>query len=296
MAMEKFDFFYYILVNLKMIVSKTTLLKWNNANKKRYMDLGYRFTQCGDEFEVDINDLSKSCTATITVRCDFCGKEYTKTYKEWRSRQDKDDIIDACSSYKCRSLKTQQTNIKKYGCNCVFKNEDIKQKIKKSMMDIYGVEYTIQCPASKQKYHNTMRKKYGVDWYSQTDEFGNKYWQTRLANGHYPTSKVERIMCDMLISLYGNNAHPSYIYDRICMDCMIDVNGCKIDIEYDCQYWHKNRKKQDANRDAFVYQEGFKIIRIKGNYETPTIEELQEAIYYLCTTDNKYCEIIKDIE
>ena len=164
------------------------------------------------------------------------------------------------------------------------------------MMDIYGVEYTIQCPASKQKYHNTMRKKYGVDWYSQTDEFGNKYWQTRLANGHYPTSKVERIMCDMLISLYGNNAHPSYIYDRICMDCMIDVNGCKIDIEYDGQYWHKNRKKQDANRDAFVYQEGFKIIRIKGNYETPTIEELQEAIYYLCTTDNKYCEIIKDIE
>ena len=63
MAMEKFDFFYYILVNLKMIVSKTTLLKWNNANKKRYVDLGYRFTQCGDEFEVDINDLSKSCTA-----------------------------------------------------------------------------------------------------------------------------------------------------------------------------------------------------------------------------------------
>ena len=41
-----------------MIVSKTTLLKWNNANKKRYVDLGYRFTQYGDEFEVDINDLS----------------------------------------------------------------------------------------------------------------------------------------------------------------------------------------------------------------------------------------------
>lgn len=279
-----------------MIISKTTLLKWNRANKKRYTDLGYHFTQYGDEFKVDVNDLSRSCTAMITVRCDFCGKEYKKTYKEWRSRHNKNDTIDACASYKCRSLKTQQTNMERYGCNCVFKNEDIKRKIRESMMDIYGVEYTIQHPASKQKYHNTMRERYGVDWYSQTDEFGNKYWQTRLANGHYPTSKVEQQMCRALTSLYGNNAHPSYIYDKICMDCMLDINGCKIDIEYDGQYWHEDRKDRDANRDAFVYKEGFKLVRIKGNYEAPTTKELQEAVYHLCNTDDKYYEIIKDIK
>lgn len=279
-----------------MIISKTTLLKWNHANKKRYTDLGYHFTQYGDEFKVDVNDLSRSCTAMITVRCDFCGKEYKKTYKEWRSRHNKNDTIDACASYECRSLKTQQTNMERYGCNCVFKNEDIKRKIRESMMDIYGVEYTIQHPASKQKYHNTMRERYGVDWYSQTDEFGNKYWQTRLANGHYPTSKVEQQMCRALISLYGNNAHPSYIYDKICMDCMLDINGCKIDIEYDGQYWHEDRKDRDANRDAFVYKEGFKLVRIKGNYEAPTTKELQEAVYHLCNTDDKYYEIIKDIK
>ena len=51
-----------------MIVSKTTLLKWNNANKKRYVDLGYRFTQCGDEFEVDINDLSKSVQTNFITK------------------------------------------------------------------------------------------------------------------------------------------------------------------------------------------------------------------------------------
>ena len=292
--MEKFDFFYYIY-GVKMIISKTTLLKWNNANKKRYINLGYHFTQCGDEFKVNIDDLSPSCTAMITVRCDFCGKEYTKTYKEWRSRHNKNDNIDACSSYKCRSLKTQQTNIEKYGCNCVFKNEDIKNKIKQSMKDTYGVEYTIQNPTSKEKFHNTMRERYGVDWYSQSDEFSKKYWITRLANGHYQVSKVEKDMCEMLISLYGDNVYPSYVYDRICMDCMVNINGCKIDIEYDGQYWHKDRYDKDIKRDMFVRQEGFKIIRVKGNYEPPTIEELKNAVDYLCNTNNKYFEIIKDI-
>lgn len=37
-----------------MLLSKTTIVKWNNKNRKYYESLGYIFTKNGDEFEVDV--------------------------------------------------------------------------------------------------------------------------------------------------------------------------------------------------------------------------------------------------
>ena len=85
------------------------------------------------------------------------------------------------------------------------------------------------------------------------------------------------------------NAHFSSLF----LDCLIEINGIKIDIEYDGQYWHQDTQK-DIRRDKFIQSNGYKVIRIKSNHKVPTIEELYEKINLLINSDRYYEEIILD--
>ena len=49
-----------------MLISKTAFVKWNSKNKKHYVDLGYTFTKMGDEFEVNVEDLTSGSYAMVT--------------------------------------------------------------------------------------------------------------------------------------------------------------------------------------------------------------------------------------
>lgn len=75
---------------------------WSNKTKKWFESKGYLFTAYGDKFFVKAKDLSEGSGKRVKVVCDYCGKEYTMTYCDYNSREDK--IIDACNG-KCRALK-----------------------------------------------------------------------------------------------------------------------------------------------------------------------------------------------
>lgn len=66
-----------------MLLSKTTTIKWNNKNRKYYELLGYVFTRNGDEFEVDVEHLTKASKAIVEVQCDYCGKVVNKAYQTY---------------------------------------------------------------------------------------------------------------------------------------------------------------------------------------------------------------------
>ena len=55
-----------------MLLSKVVKLKWNTKNRKYYENIGYIFTQYGDEFDVKVEDLTPSSKAVVEVECDFC--------------------------------------------------------------------------------------------------------------------------------------------------------------------------------------------------------------------------------
>ena len=78
---------------------------------------------------------------------------------------------------------------------------------------------------------------------------------------------------------------------------MVNINDCKIDIEYDGQYWHTldNQIYKDRIRDNYLIEQGYKILRVKGNRKIPTKEQLQEGIDYLVKDNHTYAEIILDI-
>lgn len=173
-----------------------------------------------------------------------------------------------------QTKKRISTNLKKYGYTTPLKNKEVKEKIRKTNLEKYGFEYAIQNPQVKQKARNSAFK-----------------------NGTIPTSKTEKSMCLILKEIYGEqNCIEGYPLDMINFDCLVMFNGIKIDVEYDGEFWHKNKKESDRKRNGFVINNGYKVLRIKGNYEIPTKKQIIDAIDYLVKDNHKYVEIILDIK
>lgn len=169
-----------------MLLSKTAFVKWNSKNKKHYVDIGYTFTNFGDSFEVSVDDLTCGSTAIITIKCDYCGKEYTSEWQTYRRIKDKSYIQKDCCGDCCQNKaketikekygdssnmffscneKRVKTNIERYGSANVFGSDKIKEKITETNIERYGVPYAQQNDSVRIKTINTCKEKYGVDNY-----------------------------------------------------------------------------------------------------------------------------------
>ena len=71
-------------------------IKWFTRNKKRFIDLGYKFTNISDTFSVKVKHLEKNSNVKVMVQCDDCGKYFERRYREYNK------IIDNKGTYKCR--------------------------------------------------------------------------------------------------------------------------------------------------------------------------------------------------
>lgn len=96
-----------------MLISTEVELTWTN-NRKIYEPKGYKYTKQGNKFKVKIEDLALNSHVEIEVRCDYCGKQYSKPYSQFNRREYKKIINkDACED--CRLIKTSESNIIVHG-------------------------------------------------------------------------------------------------------------------------------------------------------------------------------------
>lgn len=80
-------------------------IKWNNANKKYYVNKGYVFTKNGDVFFVKFEDLPRSSSVKLQIKCDKCGRLYKMTcagyFKGYvKSIQNKTKLVHFCDECK----------------------------------------------------------------------------------------------------------------------------------------------------------------------------------------------------
>ena len=68
------------------LITKTVKVKWHGANRKHYENLGYEFTNYGDEFEIKVNDLPKKCKVLVDYCCDNCKKINSVCYGDYVRR------------------------------------------------------------------------------------------------------------------------------------------------------------------------------------------------------------------
>lgn len=75
---------------------------------------------------------------------------------------------------------------------------------------------------------------------------------------------------------------------------MIEVDDCKIDVEYDGIIYHKDKVEKDKIRNDFMISQGYKILRIQGNGKVPNEDQLKHLIENLISSNEKI-KIIKYI-
>lgn len=293
-----------------MLPNQTIKTKWNCYTRQYYIDKGYNYTKINDEFYVDIKDLLHGSNCKVTVICDYCGKEFQKIYRSyWKGKSSlvQKDCCEDCWSKKNQEVmmikygvshatkldifaqKQAQTNMERYGVKIYSKTQECKEKVKKTNLEKYGSENF----TTSNKFIQDSIDKFGVTNPSKSPIVREKAMASYIKNGTIPKSKGEIEMCELLIDMYGkDNCFPSYQLRNFVMDCLLKINDIMIDVEFDGKYWHNKRKQYDRARDEILKKEGYKILRISSNKNSPNKEQIQEAINYLLSkNENKYSHI-----
>ena len=140
-----------------------------------------------------------------------------------------------------------------------------------------------------------MKKKYGVEYYSQTKECKHKISETYLKHVkdhtvQVPTSSQQIKIYEILKNYYGE-AELNYPCGRCFLDCMIQIDDIKIDVEYDGIFRHKGKENEDRKRNYYVISQGYKVLRIKGKHKIPDLNTLLDGINKLLNSEKNFIEI-----
>lgn len=202
-----------------MLVSDSATVIWNSRNKRHYTDAGYAFTKMGDPFEVSVTDLTKGSQAYVTIRCDYCGKEYKIQWYTYisihrKSVINKDACRDCCEvkssdsiaeiygsheeMFKKTNEKRVATNLARYGSENVFGSDEIKRRIIDTNISRYGVAYTQQAEDVRAKTEQTCLDRYGVKNYVELFKGMFIGDNSPVWKGGPPVTRVERATHDYI--------------------------------------------------------------------------------------------------
>lgn len=192
-----------------MIITEWVEAKWNAKTKKRYEDLGYKYTKMGDSFSIRVKDVSPWNSSIIEVKCDYCGNKFSSTLTRRTAimRQSASGSKkDACSRKECISEKIIESNNKLYNSDSFIGSETGRKKISESVMNKYGVSNVFQIEDVKDKIKATNIDRYGVESYTQTEEYRIKSKNTSLERygTEYP-SQSEEIKAKYIPKITGEN-------------------------------------------------------------------------------------------
>ncbi|MFP4403899.1 MAG: DUF559 domain-containing protein [Candidatus Woesearchaeota archaeon] len=160
-----------------MIITKSVYVKWNGKTKKYYVEKGYIFTKIMDSFEVKIEDLMKTSAVFIEYVCENCGEIKNTSYRYYIDYTK--DLTEPYYCIKCK-IKSEKTNLKKYGCKNPMQNPRIREKLEKTNLKKYGFKSPMQNETVKKKIIQKNLKLFGSEYFFQTEEFIKKSKQSHL--------------------------------------------------------------------------------------------------------------------
>ncbi len=156
---------------------------------------------------VKVDDLPKRSKAKVKVACDNCGKVTTMKYSSYCI-----SIENGGKYYciKCLYIKSQETQLKKYGDTSYRRTDECKEKIRKTNLKRYGVEFASQAESVKEKCKQTNLEKYGFACSFQNEDVKRKFRENCLRKyGVEYTLQVPEIREKIANTLYKNSSQKS---------------------------------------------------------------------------------------
>jgi len=213
--------------------------------------------------------------------CPECGKETKfidlgKGYCKFCSRK-------CMVNSKDIQEKKIQTCLKHFGVEHPFQNKEVQDKSRRTCLKNLGTEYPFQNKEVQEKYIQTCIEKYGVEHPNQNQKARERQSERMKNGGAVHASSFIKNPSKPQVELYNlvKSLFPEAILnfpskgksgDRFSLDIVIP--SLKIDVEYDCWYWHDPEK--DRIRQEDLESLGWKFLRYKDYI--PTLEELKENL------------------
>lgn len=271
-----------------MIVTDIVEVRISTSNFRHY-SIFFDNLHVGDIVCVEPSFLKPTCSVEVEVRCDYCGCLFNMKYGIY-NRCVNNGIIKKCACKNCINIKRRESNKLIYGEDYVINVAEKREKMKKTILEKYGVENVSQSKEIKEKKKETCRKNFGCDYPMQSAEVMNKSKQTLLKRyGVTHNSKVKEFHDKAVIrgryTLYKNSSAPAsnaqrylcHLFDgelnypvfKYSLDILLDG---KVYIEYDgsghnmCvkrnQISKEEFEKKEKERFVFLEKLGFKMIRL----------------------------------
>ena len=182
-----------------------------------------------ENFKLIIHGVCKECGSAFTkmhIKEDgyyLCSKCLTK-----KNQIKKYGSIENMQKHKME--KTRATNLKKYGCECSFQNESVKDKIKKTLTERYGngtlIENVSQIREVKDKVKQTNLERYGTESYLSSNDCREKTKKTSLkkygVESPNSSSIVKQHKVESYLSHYGetNPNKCQEVRDKVVNTCL----------------------------------------------------------------------------
>lgn len=187
-----------------MLLSKIVVGTWNPKNRNYYESKGYKFTKYGDEFDINVEDLSPSSKFKVVVQCDYCGNKVIKVYQTYCKQHD-EEYGDACKD--CQPKKMKARFQKEFGVSNPAQLPENINKIRQHFIDEYGVENPGQLPWVQKKIADTCLERYGVDSVFKNAEIFAKSRETLFnnlgVNNPFESKEIQEKIKETNKEIYG---------------------------------------------------------------------------------------------
>jgi hypothetical protein len=120
-----------------MIITREIKVKISEANYSYYENLGYSDVTIGELLIIPVELLSKGSHYKIKCKCDKCGIEKDVIFKNYIKY---DNNWGEYSCRKCSESKRKKSLRENYGVDYPIQNNKILKKMKKTLIDKYGVD------------------------------------------------------------------------------------------------------------------------------------------------------------
>ncbi|TVY09955.1 DUF7487 domain-containing protein [Paenibacillus cremeus] len=273
-----------------IILPQMVKVKWHNFNREWYESKGYVYTGHLKEFEVPVYDLIEGSHQKVRIKCDYCDKEFSRTFKDHNLIR-KNSVIDKDACFKCGNIKSMESSqllygvnsaaqlpkakekrkrtcLKKYGTESPLSNETVRNKINNTVIELYGVSNQFQREEVKEKSKQTLLKNYGATNLMQIPEHLeialSKRAQTLYKNGDVSTSRQQIYIWNVL------GGELNYPVDRINLDIgflldkiYLEYQGSGHDLSVKMNKISKEEQKEiDKKRYYYLKNRGWKMIEI----------------------------------
>jgi len=156
-----------------------------------------------------------------------------------------------------------------------LQREEIKEQIRETNLEKYGVEHVSQCKEFKDKCKKTNLKKYGVEYFTQTNIMKDKTKITNLEKyGVEHISQCEEIKEKIKVNNLEKYGKEFYSQTQECKEKIKQTNLKKYGVEHVSQFQeiYEKQNKNSYYLKEYILPSGIKI-KIQG-YEHFALDEL----------------------